>query len=192
MIPNKMITKLAKAYTKKTIAKEGLKVSKTAWSNGNILFWETPPDFVANHYAKSEVPSLDTITIPQDMPTMYPTEIRYHDASGFTLVKMTDGNGRTHWLDGHYVSAALQQAKRKAQNVSFAFCAADTEGKSVTGIIAQVLDHPIALISPMDETFLPLENAPDWQIINEDLPMPVYHGQPEYIDPDLVTQFRLL
>lgn len=192
MLPNRMITKLAKAYTKRTIANEGPQVAKTVWSNGHVLFWETPPDFVANHYAAQEKPALDKIIIPQNMPALYPVEIRSYE--NFPVVKLTDGNGSTHWLNGKYLSAAIKQAKRQAKNVTFTLCATeDSGGKSVTGILAQLLNRPLALIGLLREDYLHLEDkAPDWQTTNNDLPMPVYAGRPEYINPDLVTQFRLL
>lgn len=192
MIPNKMITKFAKAYTKRHIAKGGTKVAKTAWTNDHILFWESPPDFVANHYAAEETPRLDTITILDEMPPLWPVEIRYYDGHTFPYVKMTNSNGHTHWLNGKYVSAALKQAKRQAKNVTFAFCTTETESKSVTGILAQLLDCPLALIATLNEDSLGLEKAPYWQLINNDLPMPIYGGRPEYINPNLTIQFRLL
>ena len=191
MITNAMIRKLAKPYTKRTIANEGPKIGKTVWSNGMILLWETPPDFVVNHYAAQETPILDTITIPDDMPTLYPVEIRSYE--NFPCVKLTDGNGRTHWLNGRLVSAALRQANRQAKHVTFAFCAAETQGKSVTGILAQLLDRPLALIGTLNEKYLGLdEHAPDWQLMNYDLPAPRQPAAPpEYIAPENVSQPRL-
>lgn len=192
MITNQTITKLAKAYPKRTIANKGPKVGNETWSNGFILFWETPPDFVANHHDKREVPSLDDIEIPQDMPALYPVEIRFGESFNYPFVKMTNGNGHTHWLNGKYLSAAIKQAKRQAKNVSFAFCEPQGEEEGVTGILATLLDRPLAIIATLDEDQLGLKNAPYWQLMNNDLPMPVYAGRPEYINPDLITQFYLL
>jgi len=188
-----MIRKLAKPYTKRTIANEGPKVGQTAWSNGMILFWETPPAHVANHYDAQETPILDTITIPDDMPTLYPVEIRSYE--NFPCVKLTDGNGRTYWLNGKLVSTALRQAKRQAKFVTFAFCTAeDAGGKSVTGILAQLLDRPLALIGTLNEKYLGLdEHAPDWQLMNPDLPTPrpLAAPMPEY-NIENATQAQLL
>ena len=193
MITNAMIRKLAKPYTKRTMANEGPKVGKTVWSNSMILFWETPPAFVANHYAAEEKPQLDTITIPDDMPTLYPVEIRERDSISFPCVKLIDGNGHTHWLNGKLVSAALRQANRQAKHVTFAFCAAEAEGKTITGILVQLLDRPLALIGLLNEDYLGLdEHAPDWQLMNNDLPtirQPA--APPEYIAPENVSQPRL-
>jgi len=190
MITNTMIRKLAKPYTKKTIAKEGAKVGKTAWANEVILFWEVPPDFVANHYAAQDKPQLDTITIPDDMPTLWPVEIRDSEYLSFPCVKLTDGNGQSHWLNGRLLSAAIGLAARQADHVTFAFYAAETDGKPVTGILARLLDRPIALIALLNEEYLGLnDHAPDWQLMNPDLPITRQpSAPPEYIAPENTTQ----
>ena len=190
MLPNSMIRTLAKAYTKRTIANEGPKIGTTAWSNGVILFWETPPDFVAKHYAAEEAPYLDTITIPTDMPALWPVEIRDAEYLSFPCVKLTNGNGHNHWLNGRLLSAALGQANRQANQVTFAYYTAEINGKPTTGILAQLLDHPLALIGLLNEEYLGLnDHAPDWQLMNPDLPTPRQPAAPpEYIAPENATQ----
>jgi len=116
------------------------------------------------------------------MPKLYPVEIRY--TLGFHLVKMSDGNGRTHWLDGRYLSSAVAQAKRKAHHMTFSFCAAKAQGKGVTGVLATILDQPVALIAPMNEEEIPLKITPDWSLTNDYIPEPISYDRPAYVEGD--------
>ena len=191
MIPNHMITHFAKPLSKRTIANQGALIATKVWSNGFILFWEIPPAYAANHYAAEQRPILDTITLPDQLPPLWPLEIRYHDSTGNLYVRFSNGNGRTHWLNGNYLSTALKQANRQANNVTFAWCTAQAEGKAITGIVALLLDRPLALLAPLEEEYCPFDHAPDWQLLNEDIPTPFNPEPPKHIDPKTVTQATL-
>lgn len=177
MLAPGMIRKMGKAYTDRQMTKNHrVHYQVDAWSNGFIAFKEPPPkhidleyDNVVEHdfWPEVEVNMIEG----KDLTQVWPVEIRpvasgdeskfaagnYLSDSGKRLVRLSDGNGLTTWLDAGYLSAIL---KRQPTATFFT---------NENSVVVAKNGQPFAMVMPMVEDIKSIYDDSPWSIVNDDL-----------------------
>lgn len=171
MLAPAMIRKMGKAYTGRQMTKDKrVTYQADAWSNGFIAFKEPLPKHLADaehecifhdgFWSEAETNMVEG----QDLAQVWPVEIRpiYDYDSGKRIVRLSDGNGLTTWLDAGYLSAILRREPTATFHAAL----------KQTAIIAKN-GKPFAMVMPIiwdtDEQKAQDLESSDWSITNDDL-----------------------
>lgn len=175
MLAPGMIRKMGKAYTDRQMTKDKrIHYQADAWSNGFIAFKEPLPKHLADVEHEcifhdgfwSETES--NMHLHENLTQVWPVEIRpiasgdeskyaagsYLSDSGKRLVRMSDGNGLTTWLDAGHLSAIL---KRQPTATFFT---------SKSNVVVAKNGQPFAMVMPMVES---INDDSPWSIANDGL-----------------------
>lgn len=167
MLAPGMIRKMGKTYTDWQMTKDKrIHYQADAWSNGFIAFKEPLPkhldleydDVVEHDGFWSEVET--NMKLDKDLVQVWPVEIRPLSDSK-RLVRMSDGNGMTVWIDAGYISAIYKR------------CPTTTFYTSKSNAVVARNGHSFAMVMPLcwyneERQQCALQDSP-WSIINDDL-----------------------
>lgn len=185
MIAPAMIRKLGKTYSDKAMTKDKrIHYQVGAWSNGDIAFKEPLPKHLADVKHKcifhdgfwSEVET--NMVEGKELVQVWPVEIRpissgdeskfatgsYLSDSGKRLVRLSDGNGLSVWLDAGYLSAIL---KRQPTATFYVANSKDLHPTKSAVVLAKN-GRTFAIVMPMVKDECNLQDSP-WSIVNTDL-----------------------